>query len=334
MKIGILTNRERVEQFYDLSTLPQDWQLIFAGETKTEEEVLQLLPDADALFADVIRPISRRLIMALPSLKLIQSEGVGYNKFDLAAATERGIYVCNNAAGNSGAVAEQTILLMLALLRRLQEGDTLERQGKQIIAKTQFILDGIYELQACRVGLIGFGAIGQEVAKRLQAFGCSVAYYCRQPLPQAKSYGAVYTPLPELLQQSHIISLHLPVTPETQNFLDAAKLQQMRQGAILINTARGEVMDQQAVAAALKSGTLAAAGFDTLAPEPVPADHPLLQLPEHLRYRVLFSPHIGGTTYQAFAGMHRHAWQNMLAISRGERPTNIVNGEMLKSPKE
>ncbi|PKM52917.1 MAG: GyaR protein, partial [Firmicutes bacterium HGW-Firmicutes-5] len=145
-KILILTSTKRVEKFSDLSGIPKDWELIFGENLNTDDAVLQAAGDADYIFADAVREVNRTLIDNMPNLKLIHSEGVGYNKIDIQAAKEKNIYVCNNTAANSAAVAEQTILLILGLQRRLLEGDQMVRNGQQIQAKGSFILDGIPEL--------------------------------------------------------------------------------------------------------------------------------------------------------------------------------------------
>ena len=162
MKVAILTSQERVEKFTDWSLVPKDTELIYIGQTYTDDEVIQKAKDADAILVDAVNVVSGNIIRNLPNLKLVQSEGVAYNLIDTEAAKEQGIYVCNNASANAGSVAEHTIMLMLACTRRLIEGDTLVRRGKQIQAKGSFILAGIPELEHCHVGLLGFGAIANS----------------------------------------------------------------------------------------------------------------------------------------------------------------------------
>jgi lactate dehydrogenase-like 2-hydroxyacid dehydrogenase len=327
MKVLIMTARARVERFYDLSTLPKDWELVFAGSFPTPEAVRALGADADFVFADAVSSIGAELMDAMPRLKLIHSEGVGYNGIDIEAAARRGIYVCNHAAANSGAVAEHAILLMLALQRRVLEGDAMVRAGEQMRAKERFILDEIPELGSCGVGLVGFGAIGRETAKRLRGFGCAV-YYCNRrkaPAEAEADCGAAYLDFDALLGACDIVSLHLPANAETAGIIGRDALTRFKPGALLINTARGELVDQEALAEALAQGRLGGAGLDTLSPEPVRADNPLLRLPDACRYKVLFSPHIGGTTKQCFTRTHRDVWRNLLDAAAGRKPRNIVN---------
>jgi lactate dehydrogenase-like 2-hydroxyacid dehydrogenase len=316
-----------MEKFSDLSGIPTDWQFIFGEDFNTDEAVLQTAGDADFIFADAVREVSKTLINNMPNLKLIHSEGVGYNKIDIQAAKEKKIYVCNNTAANSAAVAEQTILLMLSLQRRLLEGDQMVRSGQQIQAKGSFIMDGIPELGSSHVGLVGMGSIALETAKRLKPFGTQLSYFNRSRKSAVEhELGLSYLPLEELCMQCDIISLHLPVTPETTGLINAKLLSLMKPSALLINTARGELVVQEDLVTALSTGQIAGAGLDTLYPEPVMSDNPLLNLPESCHYKLLFSPHIGGTTKPAFEKMHKTVWANILAVSKGVDPINIVNG--------
>ncbi|RYL93515.1 GyaR protein [Sporolactobacillus sp. THM7-4] len=322
-----MTLRERIERFSDLSIIPDDWELIFAGFETDTQKLLEMGRYADVIFADAMQPVTKDLIVAMPNLKLIHSEGVGYDWIDIQAAKARGVYVCNNAAANSKAVAEQAILLMLAVLRRLVEGDRMVREARQLEAKSSWSLEGIRELWNCHVGIIGMGAIGRETAKRLKGFESKISYYSRHPLPidLERGLGADYLPLDELLQTCDIISIHLPSNAETRHFMNAERFRLMKKSAILINTARGEVVNQEDLIAALKEGQIAGAGLDTLSPEPVRPDNVLLHLPEKLRHKITFSPHIGGVTEQAFVQMHRFVWNNIRRIAEGKRPGNIVN---------
>lgn len=326
-KVLLLTSKKRFELFSDLTKIPTDWNLIFGEDLNTDDAVLLAGGDADFIFADAIREVSKTLIDNMPNLKLIHSEGVGYNKIDIDAAKEKGVYVCNNTAANSGAVAEHAILLMLGLQRRLLEGDHMVRSGKQMQAKGSFILNGIPELGSCHVGLVGMGSIAVETAKRLKPFGTKLSYFNRSRKTDAeKELGLTYLPMEELCQQCDIISLHLPATPETTGFINQELLALMKPTALLINTARGELVVQEDLAQALITGEIAGAGLDTMYPEPVTMDNPLLNLPEDCQYKLLFTPHIAGTTKQAFEKMHKTVWANLLAVSNGERPINIVNG--------
>lgn len=327
MKVAILTSEARVKKFTDWSLVPEDAEIIYIGQTYTDDEVIEKAKDADAILVDAVNPVNKRVIHNLPNLKIVQSEGVAYNLIDVNAAKQKGVYVCNNAAANASSVAEHTIMLMLACTRRLIEGDAMVRSGRQIQAKGSFILDGIMELEHCHVGLLGFGSIAKQVAKKLKGFGCKVSYYSRHQATAEveQEYKVSYLPLQELYQQCDIISIHVPVTPETENMIDKTVFTVMKPSAILINTARGEIVCQQDLFDAIIKDQIAGAGLDTLAPEPVQPDHSLLHLPVELQYKLTFSPHIGGTTYGVFHYMYRTIWTNIVAVINGGKPVNIVS---------
>ncbi|MCD7955060.1 MAG: NAD(P)-binding domain-containing protein [Lachnospiraceae bacterium] len=302
-----------------------------ARESSAEIQSAKLLAearDAEFLAADAIAQVPESLIAQLPFLKIIHSEGVAYNGIDCGAAARRNIYVCNNRGINADAVAEQTILLMLGLLRGVTAGDAAVRAGNQIRRKEYMMVNGIRELGECRIGLLGFGDIAKATARRLSAFGCEVCYHAtRRKTPNLEAeYGVTWLESDELLETSDIISLHIPVTPETTGMVNEEFLKRMRRDAFLINTSRGEIVENAALCKALMEGWIAGAGLDTVAPEPVAADHPLLHLPAEASGRLLFSPHIGGVTTGVFRKAHRNIWTAFEQVSKGERPVNVVNG--------
>jgi phosphoglycerate dehydrogenase-like enzyme len=335
-KVLIMTSKARVDRFSDLSAVPKDWKIVHVGSFPDRNTLLKEGADTDFLFADAIACLDGDALAAMPRLKLISSEGVGYNGIDIHAAAALGIYVCNHPAINSAAVAEHTVMLMLCVQRRLIEGDRLVRAGQQNQAKERFILEGVPELGHSKVGLIGLGHIAAETATRLKAFGCDVSYYSRHRASPAaeKSLNVRFQALSDLLSSCDIISLHLTVSPETIGYIGQAELARMKPGAILINTGRGELVDQEALAEALSAGRLGGAGIDTLHPEPALLDNnPLLRLPECIQTKVVFSPHIAGTTIACFEQAHRRTWQNFLNVSDGKPPVDPVNAHLIKSPR-
>ena len=328
MKILVLANRERYEKFAPDSDFVKSCEIVYLPlDTGIEAVRTAGALDADVLFADAITPIGRDLINGMQNLKLIHSEGVAFSAIDIQAAAERGIPVCNNKGCNSGAVAEQAILLMMALLRSYSYAGKEVKEGRQIGIKEKMMLEGITELSECSVGLIGFGDIAKETALRLKAFGCNISYYnrSRKAAETEEKYGVNYLPLDELLAECDIISLHVAVTPETAGMVNADFINKMKPTAFLINTARGELVDNYAMREALINGRIAGAGFDTIAPEPTLADNPLVDLPADIPARVEYSPHVGGVTTATFRRAHRTMWDNAERISRGEKPVNIVN---------
>ena len=324
MKIVILGAEARYRAYQPAMPFIQQQELVFLDKDSTEAEILAAGADAEVLFVDAITVVSAALMEHMPCLRLIHSEGVAFDRIDLSAARERGIYVCNNKGCNAGAVAEQTVLLILMLLRHALEGDEAVRAGRQMEMKERCMVEGITELSACKVGLVGFGDIARAAAERLVPFGCELYYYTKhRRLPEEeKKYHVTYLPLEELAEKSDIVSLHCAVTEETRNLVDAALLRRMKPTAYLINTARGDLVDNQA----LLEGRIAGAGLDTLSPEPVPAGHPLTALPPEVQRKVVLAPHLGGITEASFRRAHAHMWRNVEHLAAGERPDNIVNG--------
>ena len=327
MKALVIGDEKRFKKSLHNLDIVNAVDTVVVGRGTPDDAIVEAVGDADFIVADAISPVSAALMDALPSLKLVHSEGVAYNAIDVAAARERGILVCNNAGVNAGAVAEQAVLLMLACLRHLREGDRAVREGAQIKVKERLMVEGIRELGDCTVGLIGLGAIAVETAKRLQAFGCDVAYWNRtqRPASTERELGVRYLPLEELTRTCDIVSIHVPVTPETENLVDAAFLSAMKPDAVLINTARGEIVDQVALAQALEDGTIGAAGLDTLSPEPVAIDHPLAALSPAAADRLVLSPHIGGVTEGMFKRAWRTIWENIARVAQDDQPVNIVS---------
>lgn len=248
------------------------------------------LAEADALW-HVLEPVTAAHIALAPNLKLIQKIGTGVNTIDLEAAKARGIAVCNLPGANSRAVAEMALLLMLACLRRLRELDAnVRREGGW--RDSWAMQDGFGELGGKTVGLVGFGAVPQLLAPWLAALGAKVVYTSRTakagaPFPRVG--------IGQLLAQSDIVSLHVPLTPDTNSMFDAKALGAMKRGAILVNTARGALLDEGALADALREGRLAAAALDVFGEEPPRPDHPLLALPN-----VVVSPHLAWLTREMF----------------------------------
>ena len=328
MRMLVIGDVKRFEKYLPKLDVVNRFQVHVVDRGTPDAQIVQEACDADVIVADAISPVSETLMQAFPSLRLVQSEGVAFNAIDVQAARERDIFVCNNAGVNAGSVAEQAVLLMLACLRSAVAGDAAVREGRQIQMKERLMVEGIRELGDCKVGLVGMGAIAVQTAKRLHSFGCSIAYWNRnrRSVEFEEELGIEYLGLDELARSCDIVSLHVPVTPETTNLVDEAFLSKMKSDAVLINTARGEIVDQVALASALERGSIGAAGMDTLSPEPVAIDHPLVQLSSSASQRVVFSPHIGGVTEGMFRRAWTAIWQNAERIEKGERPLNIVNG--------
>lgn len=327
MKLLVIGSKARTEKYLPDLPITREVETVVVERGASDDEILGLAADADFIMADAISPVSSRLIEGMPNLKLIHSEGVAYNAIDLDAARARGVFVCNNAGANAVGVAEQTILLMLACLRDAINADAAVRCGRQIQTKERMMLEGIRELGDCRIGFIGFGAIAQETARHLAGWGCEMLYNKRHRLSKEdeRALDVRFASVEDIASMCDIVSIHVPVTEETRGMVDAAFLARMKSDAILINTARGEIVDTEALAAALEAGTIAAAGLDTVTPEPVQLDNPLLNLSKQASRRIVLSPHIGGTTVGFFRRAHRTIWENIARVAAGEEPINVVS---------
>jgi len=320
MKIAILLEEGNFRRYAAADKLPADYELFFFGNGAPDEEAIAA-SKAEMLVADPMTPVSGSLLRKMPGLKLLQSQGVGVHLFDLETARELGISVANTAGANAGAVAEQAVLLMLGVLRHVKEFDRMVYEARQAEAKGRCFRSGITELRDCHVGILGFGAIGRATAELLRAFGSRVSFWNRTPRSDT---GFDYLPFDKLVSACDILSVHLAVTPETTGLVGEAVFNRMKPGSILINTARGEIIDQEALCRAILSGKLSGAGLDTLSPEPVTAENPLLALPQEARERVLLSPHIAGITEGSFRRYFDIIWENARRLNAGEELLNLV----------
>ena len=321
MKIALLINRGNFEKYSNWNET--GWELIHFGNIAPDMDRVAA-SGAEAMVVDPMIKIGPEIISKMPKLKVIISHGVAYNLFDLDAARAAGIYVCNNAGVNAHPVAEQTLLLILALLKKFRYHEDMVFAGRQMEAKMACFESGLTELGELKAGIIGYGAIGKALISIMRPFGCELFYYTRSGdhgIERAK-----YLPLEELYGYCDVVSLCLPVTPDTLCMVNKDTLKLFKQGAILINTARGDLINNEDVAAALNSGQLGGYGADTIAPSPVLAENPLLLgLTEESRVRVAFSPHVGGITKGCFTRVYKRIGENIKAVENGQKPDCIVN---------
>jgi len=273
-----------------------------------------LMTEADALW-HLLKPVTAEVIERAPRLRLIQKIGVGVNTIDLEAAQEQDIAVCNLPGTNSRAVAELALLLMLGALRRSSTYDRATRAGEGWSLGGE-IGDTLGEVGGRTVGLVGYGAVPRILAPILQAFGARVLYTATRPRDDA---AGEWRELPQLLAESDVVSLHVPQTPETERLINSDTLSQMKPGAILVNTARGGLVDEPALVAALESGQLRAAGLDVFAAEPVDPANPLLSLEN-----VVLAPHIGWLTPETFERSFAIASDNVRRLRDGRDLLNRV----------
>jgi D-3-phosphoglycerate dehydrogenase len=278
------------------------------GKPLASDQLVELIRGVDGYIAG-LDMISAAVIEAADCLKVIARYGVGVDAVDLEAAKRKGIIVTNTPGANSSSVAELALGLMLSLARNIPAAVEMTRSGQWPRLRGMTI-------EGKTVGLVGLGAIGKIVARLLSGFGCTVLAYDPFVDPaRAAAAGIQLLPWEEVVRRSDFVSLHCPVTPETRRLVDAAFLAQMKPGAFLINTARGELVDEDALYAALASGKLAGAALDVFASQPPGADHPLLKMPQ-----VISTPHMGAHTDGATSAMGWGALNDCLAVLRGEEP--------------
>jgi phosphoglycerate dehydrogenase-like enzyme len=278
-----------------------------------DEAFYRELPEAEVIWHN-LRPLTADDIAKASKLKLINKLGAGVNTIDVDAATARGIAVSNIPGANAASVAEATVLFMLAAMRRLPELDRSTRDGSGWPANPE-LGDTVRDLGSCTVGLVGYGNIAKTVEKYVAAMGARVLHTSTRDDGHAD-----WRPLPELLAESDIVTLHLPLTDKTAGMLDSVALGRMKPDAVLVNTSRGGVVDEAALVAALSNGGLAAAGLDVFAVEPVPADNPLLTLDN-----VVLTPHVTWYTADTMRRYLEHAVDNCRRIRDGREPVNVVN---------
>lgn len=278
------------------------------GQPLKSHQVQKLLPGCDGYIAG-LDEIDAAALVSADRLRVIARYGVGVDSVDLAAAAERGIIVTNTPLANAVSVAELAIGLMLALARSIPDLVDETRAGRWP-RKTGVALSGK------TIGLVGLGAIGKRVATRLHAFDCRIlAHDPAADVAFASAHGIELAPLDEVVHRADFLSLHVSLLPGTRGMVNAAFLEKMKRGAFLVNTARGELIDESALLQALQSGHLRGAALDAFSQEPPPADHPLLKLPQ-----VLVTPHAGAHTDDAMDSMGRGAIRDCLAVLRGEPP--------------
>ncbi len=327
-KLLVIGREGLIERYTPDSSVYAGYEVTCVPVGTPEADILAVGKDAEYMICDAIAKVSGSLIRQLPNLKIIHSNGVAFNQIDVEAAKEQKIYVCNCKGMNAVAVAEQAVLLMTGLLRGVVTGDQALRNGRQIQVKEGYMAAGsLMELGECTVGLVGFGDIARATARLLGAYGATVYYYdmFRGTAGVEREYGVEYRELDQLLVLSDIVSLHVPVTKDTQNMADAAFLAKMKKGAFLINTARGELVDEAALLEGIRSGHIAGAGLDTITAEPVAADHPMLMAEPEVEEKILFSCHIGGITGASFCRGYEMIWADFAKVAAGEKPGHVVN---------
>ncbi len=312
MSIIQITNTYRGSVLEIVQGLVPDGFSIRTLDNNSENELLAHVADADYILASGRVRISKAVLERAEKLKMIQRTGVGLDSLDLEAIKDKGIPLYVNKGINSQSAAEHTILLILACLRKLTWIDSNSKKG---IWKSKEQAITTHELFGKTVGIIGLGNIGSRVAEILKAFGSKTIYYSanRKSLSVEEKLGVEYVPLDQLFSLADIITLHCPITPETRGLIHEDALRQMKDGVILVNTARGGLIESEALYRAIQTGKVSFAGLDVYAQEPFDSDDKLIHSEQ-----VIATPHIGGVTYDAFSKMIADAMRNIAHFENGE----------------
>lgn len=288
-------------------------------ENTAREDVISRIGNSDVIITNKVL-LTKEVMDACPSVRLVLIMATGYNIIDLEAATSRGITVCNIPAYSTNAVAQYVFACMLSYCNRINEHNKSVQSGDWINSDTfSYRVAPLYELAGKTLGIVGFGAIGKAVAKIAKAFEMNVLVYSRTIYPQFESSNLRFTDLNTLLENSDFVSLHCPLTAATQNLIGAEQLSLMKKSAMLINSSRGPVVNEQALADALKEGKIAAAALDVLVSEPMSDSCPLKDAPN-----CTITPHIAWAPLETRIRLMDIALENLKAYLNGT-PQNVVN---------
>lgn len=298
---------------------------IWEKEIAPQRELLfEELKDVEGLLSGLPIRVDEELLNAAPKLKVVSNYAVGYDNIDVAAATKRGICVTNTPEVLTPATADLTFTLILASARRAIEANEFLRSGNWKVWYPSLLVG--MEVSGSTIGIVGMGQIGQAVARRARGFDMDILYFDSMRKPEIeKELGAKFVTLEELLQKSDFVTLHCLLNETTRNMIGEAQLRMMKKTAILINAARGPLVDPAALYKACAEKWIWGAGLDVFVKEPVPLDDPLLKLPN-----ITTLPHIGSASSVARNGMARRSAENMLAALQGRRPRDLLNPEVWK----
>jgi len=279
---------------------------------------------ADGLLTLLTDRIDAELMDTAPRLRVVSNMAVGYDNIDVAEASRRAILVTNTPGILTETTADFAFALLMAAARRVVEADRYTREGRWKTWGPQVLLG--QDVHGACLGIVGLGSVGLEVAKRARGFGMRILYHDGRRRPrEERRYGLTYTELDQLLREADFVSLHVPLTTETRHLIGERELSLMKPTAILVNTARGPVVDQKALYRFLKERRITAAAIDVTEVEPIPMDDPLLTLDI-----IIIAPHIASASVTTRTRMATVAADNLLAALRGEEPPNCVNRQALR----
>lgn len=306
-------------------TPPTDLSIAYLSPD--DSDLAAQMAEARALLIPAVGPGIATDLFVESCIKLVQVTGAGIDRVDANAMKTMNIAVANVPGGSSTAIAEYAVSGSLTLLRRMLWADRELRDGKYSAARSEMVAASLSGLDGLIVGVIGMGVIGVTVARAFHDMGCQIIYHDPAPRDSGliSQMNALSLSMDDLLSSADIVTLHVPLIPATRLMIGDKELLRMKQGAILINAARGGIVDETALAAHLTSGHLGGAVVDVYSEEPPANDNPLFSLEKHLDGRVLLTPHIAGVTRQSWAFLFRSAWQNVeRVLLQGELPTNRV----------
>jgi phosphoglycerate dehydrogenase-like enzyme len=312
---ALLRSRVSSEEFEDVYVVP------YKGSLK--KELIEAVSDANIIIGDYTNNIAldAEVIRAAKRCIFIQQPSTGFQHIDIDEAAKAGIPVANIAGANTFAVAEHTIMLILACLKKLPLAHEKTKRGEW--AQDEMPMYGVFELFGKTLGIIGIGRIGKEVAKRAKSFGPHMVYYDvnRLTLREEEELGVTYRPLDELVAESDVITIHVPLTPQTENMISADRITRMKPNTVIINVSRGAIVDEAALAHALEEGRIQGAGLDVFATEPVSPENPMLDVTN-----VILTPHIAGATNESRVRIIDLTIDNVVRVLKRQEPVNVVNG--------
>ncbi len=308
-----------IEQFAELELWPDD-------EPPSPEQLMEAMSNVDGAIINVMDRIDAPLLDAAPKLRVLSQVAAGLDNIDIPEATKRDIMVGYTPGVLAKSTADLAFALLLAVARRVVESDKWVREGNWKISHHPMFWLGS-EVNGSALGILGLGGIGLEMAKRGLGFDMKVLYHSRtRKRDLEKEYGFKYASFKRVLAESDFLSIHVPLTPQTNHFIGEKQLKMMKPSSILVNLSRGPVVDTEALHQALTKGTIAGAGLDVFDPEPVPTDHPILGLDN-----VVVLPHIGSASNRSRRDMHLLAARNLVAGLNGDRLEECANPEVYES---
>jgi D-3-phosphoglycerate dehydrogenase len=323
-KIVLVTDYTWPSTEPEASVLAEVGAKLLVAQTGSEEELLSLVPQADGILT-CFKKVSAAVIRAGEKLQVVGRYGIGVDNIAVDEATRLGIPVTNVPAYCLDEVAEHALALMLAGARKMCQYNAAVHEGNWSLQTGT----PIYRLRGRTLGIIGFGKIGQTLAEKARAFGLSILAYDAYLSPDLiRQRDAEPVSLDDLLARADFVSLHTPLTPETRGLLNAQRLRAMKPTAFVVNTARGGLIDTNALMQALREGWIAGAGLDVFDPEPLPADHPLLALPN-----LIATPHAAFYSEESVLELEVQAARNVAAVLSGKRPASVVNPQVLALPR-